>query len=73
MSNTAEQKIKYAVLHEAVFVPGVGSYGPTLVNDGQLKNREVTMLLVDSSTLMLTIKGTTILVPTTMTKYMIPA
>lgn len=54
--------VKYASVHQDIFLPGVGSLGRTLTNDITGKTRDLKMTLVEEG-LLLDIKGVSAVIP----------
>ncbi len=73
-----EVVITYAALHDVVFIPGAGQFGPTLTNDATGKTKDLKMTLLGNELLQLSIgkapgKVVKALIPLATVKIMIEA
>ena len=59
----AGTKIKYAVLHDVLFIPGAGQFGPTLTSTPSGTQKGVTMVLTGDMLSISPKKGVTMLLP----------
>lgn len=56
MSALNGKKLKYATLHYPLFVPGLGTIGPTLSNDNSATHKAIEMIVDEP---FVSLKGTT--------------
>ncbi len=68
MDNKVE--VKYACLHNPIFIPGAGQYGPTLTADVTGKTKDLVMSL-ENSLLTVKTKGVTALIPISMVTHLV--